>query len=36
MSNSIQSLFDHNREWASQMERERPDFFTRLGSQQQP
>ena len=36
MTNSIQNLFDHNREWAAQMERERPGFFTNLRSQQQP
>lgn len=35
-TNSIQELFAHNRAWAAQMERERPDFFTRLLAQQQP
>ena len=33
---SIQDLFTHNREWAAQMERERPGFFTGLKSQQNP
>ena len=33
---SIQDLFTHNREWAAQMERERPGFFTSLKSQQNP
>ena len=37
MSNSILSdLFEHNRAWAAQMERERPGFFTGLMSQQRP
>ncbi len=34
--NSIEDLFVHNREWAAQMERERPGFFTGLMSQQKP
>ncbi|WP_042424726.1 carbonate dehydratase [Comamonas granuli] len=34
--NSIEDLFVHNREWAAQMERERPGFFTGLLSQQKP
>lgn len=33
---SIQDLFSHNRAWASQMERERPGFFTSLVKQQKP
>ena len=33
---SIQDLFAHNRDWAAQMERERPGFFTGLKSQQTP
>jgi carbonic anhydrase len=33
---SIQELFDHNRAWAAQMERERPGFFTGLTQQQRP
>jgi carbonic anhydrase len=33
---SIQDLFDHNRAWAAQMERERPGFFTSLVKQQTP
>ena len=32
----IQSLFDHNREWAAQIEREDPGFFGRLAQQQEP
>jgi len=36
MTTSIQDLFTHNREWAAQMERERPGFFTSLKSQQNP
>jgi carbonic anhydrase len=35
-SSSLQDLFDHNREWAARMERERPGFFTGLTKQQQP
>lgn len=34
--NSIEDLFVHNREWAAQMERERPGFFTGLLAQQKP
>ncbi len=34
--NSIEDLFVHNREWAAQMERERPGFFTGLMAQQKP
>lgn len=33
---SIEELFVHNREWAQQMERDRPGFFTGLLSQQKP
>ena len=33
---SIEDLFTHNREWAAQMERERPGFFTSLVKQQSP
>ena len=35
-SSSLQDLFDHNREWAARMERERPGFFRGLTQQQQP
>ncbi|MEJ8836462.1 carbonate dehydratase [Ramlibacter sp. AN1133] len=33
---SINDLFAHNRNWAAQMERERPGFFTGLQKQQKP
>ncbi|GAB2807295.1 carbonate dehydratase [Comamonas piscis] len=33
---SIKDLFDHNRLWAEQVERDRPGFFTGLMSQQHP
>jgi carbonic anhydrase len=33
---NINDLFVHNREWAAQMERERPGFFTSLVKQQTP
>jgi carbonic anhydrase len=33
---SIDELFVHNREWAAQMERDRPGFFTGLMAQQKP
>ena len=33
---SIEELFDHNRKWAAQIERERPGFFTSLMKQQNP
>ncbi len=33
---SIEQLFVHNREWAAQVERERPGFFTGLMAQQKP
>jgi carbonic anhydrase len=36
MSKTLQNLFDHNRRWAAQMERDRPGFFTGLKSQQKP
>ena len=36
MTLSIQELFTYNRDWAAQMERERPGFFTSLKSQQNP
>ncbi len=35
-TSSIQELFTHNREWAAQMERDRPGFFTSLIKQQTP
>ena len=35
-SDDIQELFDHNREWAAQMERDDPGFFARLAKQQEP
>ncbi|GAB3366117.1 MULTISPECIES: carbonate dehydratase [Giesbergeria] len=33
---SISQLFDNNRAWAAQMERDRPGFFTNLMAQQKP
>jgi len=33
---AIEELFEHNRVWAAQMERERPGFFTGLMAQQKP
>ena len=33
---NIADLFDHNRAWAAQMERDRPGFFTSLVKQQSP
>ncbi|MBC7706543.1 MAG: carbonate dehydratase [Rhodoferax sp.] len=36
MTISIQELFAHNRNWAAQMEAERPGFFTSLVQQQTP
>ena len=36
MTSSLQDLFNHNREWAAQMVRERPSFFTDLLAQQTP
>ncbi len=35
-ADDIQVLFDHNREWAAQMERDDPGFFGRLAKQQEP
>ena len=36
MSDNLPDLFAHNRHWASQMERDRPGFFTGLVKQQTP
>ena len=36
MTSSLEDLFTHNREWAAQMVRERPSFFTDLLAQQTP
>jgi len=36
MNTSLQDLFAHNRAWAAQMALERPGFFTKLQSQQNP
>jgi len=36
MTKSLDDLFAHNREWAAQIERERPGFFSSLKAQQQP
>jgi len=36
MTTPLKDLFAHNRAWATQMERERPGFFTNLKSQQSP
>ena len=33
---TIRDLFEHNRAWAAQMERERPGFFSGLTKQQRP
>ncbi len=35
-ADDIQQLFDHNREWAAQMEQDDPGFFGRLAKQQKP
>jgi len=35
-ADDIQQLFDHNREWAAQMEQDAPGFFARLAKQQKP
>jgi carbonic anhydrase len=35
-ANTIEDLFEHNRAWAAQMERDRPGFFTALLAQQKP
>lgn len=36
MTRELEDLFAHNRAWAAEIERERPGFFTRLKSQQEP
>lgn len=36
MSKKLKDLFEHNRNWAADMERQRPGFFTRLKEQQNP
>ena len=36
MTNNLSHLFDNNRAWAAQMERERPGFFEKLSHQQSP
>ena len=36
MTVELEHLFAHNRQWAAQVERERPGFFRRLMSQQEP
>ena len=36
MPNALADLFAHNRAWSSQMERDRPGFFTSLVKQQTP
>ncbi|HZH05622.1 MAG TPA: carbonate dehydratase [Lautropia sp.] len=36
MTSSLPELFEHNRAWAAQMERDRPGFFTGLKAQQKP
>src|SRR5665647_2871749 len=36
MPSSLEHLFNHNRDWAARMERERPGFFSSLKSQQNP
>ena len=36
MSAKLQDLFEHNREWAAEMVREKPTFFTDLLAQQNP
>ncbi|NCP83274.1 MAG: carbonate dehydratase [Comamonadaceae bacterium CG_4_9_14_0_8_um_filter_57_21] len=33
---ALQHLFDHNRAWAAQVERQQPGFFTSLATQQNP
>ena len=35
-ADDIQKLFEHNREWAAQMEQDDPGFFGRLAKQQEP
>jgi carbonic anhydrase len=36
MTSTLPELFEHNRAWAAQMERDRPGFFTGLMAQQKP
>lgn len=36
MSIDVDALFEHNREWAAEMERSKPGFFTKLTEQQRP
>jgi carbonic anhydrase len=36
MTAELEDLFEHNRAWAAEIERERPGFFTRLMAQQEP
>jgi carbonic anhydrase len=36
MPKRLTDLFEHNRDWAAQMERDRPGFFTGLVKQQKP
>jgi len=36
MTNALNSLFVHNREWADRMSKERPGFFQKLAQQQSP
>ncbi|GAB4401934.1 MAG: carbonate dehydratase [Rhodoferax sp.] len=36
MPTTLAELFAHNRAWAAQMQRQQPDFFTRLAQQQSP
>jgi len=34
MPKNLKDLFDHNRQWAADMQRSQPGFFTRLKEQQ--
>lgn len=36
MPKNLKDLFDHNRQWAADMQRSQPGFFTRLKEQQKP
>ncbi|MES2481767.1 MAG: carbonic anhydrase, partial [Pseudomonadota bacterium] len=36
MTAELKDLFEHNRTWAAEIERERPGFFRRLMAQQEP
>jgi len=36
MTKSLSDLFDHNRQWAADMQAHNPGFFTRLKNQQKP